>query len=200
MTLDKTQVVAAAVALLDESGLDGLTLRKLAQRLDVKAPTLYWHIANKAALVNEVAEVILGAEVAELAPLGPDESWQEWLIGVAQRLRLAMLAHPDGARVVSAAHMSLQMAAVSELAMRTLVEHGLPLRQARLTVLNVQHFTVGHVLAEQAPPPDEHAVKAFDLDAFATRHPTVIAGITDYFQDGRTVDDLFRDSLEIILS
>jgi TetR/AcrR family tetracycline transcriptional repressor len=200
MTLDKTQVVAAAVALLDESGLDGLTLRKLAQRLDVKAPTLYWHIANKAALVNEVAEVILGAEVAELAPPGPDESWQEWLIGVAQRLRRAMLAHPDGARVVSAAHMSLQMAAVSELAMRTLVEHGLPLRQARLTVLTVQHVTVGHVLAEQAPPPDEHAVKAFDMDAFATRHPTVVAGITDYFQDGSTVDDLFRDSLEIILS
>jgi Tetracyclin repressor-like, C-terminal domain len=67
------------------------------------------------------------------------------------RLRRAMLAHPDGARIVSAAHLSPTMAAVSELAMRTLVDRGLPLRQARLTVLVVERFTIGHVLEEQSP-------------------------------------------------
>ena len=39
----------------------------------------------------------------------------------------------------------------------------------------------------------------FDPDAFAIRHPTITAGISDYFQPGITVDDLFRDSLELIL-
>src|SRR6266540_7463410 len=43
MALDKDRIVAEAVALLDEGGLDGVTLRKLAQRLGVQAPTLYWH-------------------------------------------------------------------------------------------------------------------------------------------------------------
>jgi TetR/AcrR family transcriptional regulator, tetracycline repressor protein len=199
MALDKERIVAEAVALLDEGGLDGVTLRKLAQRLGVQAPTLYWHIRNKAELVNALAEAILQAELTQLQPPGQDEPWREWLIGVAMRLRRAMLAHPDGARIVSAAHLSPTMAAVSELAMRTLVDRGLPLRQARLTVLVVERFTIGHVLEEQSPPPDEDALDGFDHDAFAQRHPTVVAAITDYFQPGRTVDDLFRDSLELIL-
>jgi TetR/AcrR family transcriptional regulator, tetracycline repressor protein len=200
MALDKDRIVAEAVALLDEGGLDGVTLRRLAQRLGVQAPTLYWHIRNKAELVNALAEAILEAELTQLKPPGEDEPWREWLIGVAQRLRRAMLAHPDGARVVSAAHLSPTMAAVSELAMSALVDRGLPLRQARLTVLVVQRFTIGHVLEEQSPPPDEDALDGFDHDAFAQRHPTVVAAITDYFQPGRTVDDLFRDSLDLILS
>jgi TetR/AcrR family transcriptional regulator, tetracycline repressor protein len=199
MALDKERIVAEAGALLDEGGLDSVTLRRLAQRLGVQAPTLYWHIRNKAELVNALAEAILQAELTQLKPPGQDEPWREWLIGVAMRLRRAMLAHPDGARIVSAAHLSPAMAAVSELAMRTLVDRGLPLRQARLTVLVVERFTIGHVLEEQSPPPDEDALDGFDRAAFAKRHPTVVAAITDYFQPGRTVDDLFRDSLELIL-
>ena len=35
--------------------------------------------------------------------------------------------------------------------------------------------------------------------AFSARHPTVIAGITGHFQPGRTVDDLFRDCLQLII-
>jgi TetR/AcrR family tetracycline transcriptional repressor len=199
MALDKDRIVAEAVALLDEGGLDGVTLRKLAQRLGVQAPTLYWHIRNKAELINALAEAILEEELTQLRPPGANEPWREWLIGVAVHLRRAMLAHPDGARVVSAAHLSPTIAAVSELAMSTLVDRGLPLRQARLTVLVVDRFTIGHVLEEQSPPPDQEALHGFDADAFAKRHPTIVAGIADYFQPGRTVDDLFRDSLELIL-
>ncbi|HEY3034846.1 MAG TPA: TetR/AcrR family transcriptional regulator C-terminal domain-containing protein, partial [Streptosporangiaceae bacterium] len=129
-----------------------------------------------------------------------DRPWQDWLTGVAQQLRRAMLAHPDGARIVSGAHLSPTLAALSEQAISTLVDRGLPLRQARLTVLVVQRFTIGHVLEEQSPPPDPDTVKDLDANAFAKRHPMVVAGITEYFQPGITVDDLFRDSLELILS
>jgi hypothetical protein len=66
-------------------------------------------------------------------------------------------------------------------------------------VLTVEHFTVGHALAEQAPRPDADALKDFDMAAFTEEHPTVVAGITEYFQPGRTVDDLFRECLEVII-
>jgi AcrR family transcriptional regulator len=91
-------------ALIDADGLDGVTLRKLAQRLGVQAPTLYWHLPNKAALVTVLAEEILEQEfpAAALVPPGPDQGWQDWLSVLAQRLRRALLAHPDGAQVVSA--------------------------------------------------------------------------------------------------
>ncbi|GAB1818249.1 TetR/AcrR family transcriptional regulator C-terminal domain-containing protein [Herbidospora sp. RD11066] len=199
MALDKQRIITEAVALLDAEGLDGVTTRKLAARLGVRSPTLYWHIPNKAALVNAIAEAILEQQFPEMTPPSPDEPWQEWLIGLAERLRRALLAHPDGARIISASQLSLKMAGISELAMSTLVTRGIPLRRARLIVLTVLRFTVGYVLEEQTGPPDADALKDFDMAAYAAAYPTVIGGVTEYFQSGNTVDDLFRDCLEQIV-
>jgi TetR/AcrR family tetracycline transcriptional repressor len=196
--IDRWQIIAEAVALLDEAGLEGVTLRKLASRLGVQAPTLYWHIRNKAALVNAIAEAILEKEFGTIDPPADDEPWPDWLRAVAHRLRRAMLAHPDGARVVSAGQLSATMATISETAIRTLIERGLTLRDARLTVLAVERFTIGHVLEEQAPRPDEETLADFDAESFAADHPTVIAGIVEYFEKG-TVDTLFDDTLRVIL-
>ncbi len=77
---------------------------------------------------------------------------------------------------------------------------GISLRQARVIVLTVERFTVGHVLEEQAPRPDAEALKDFDLAAFTERHPTAVAAIAEYFRPGRTVDDLFRDCLEVVIA
>ncbi|XVU30227.1 TetR/AcrR family transcriptional regulator C-terminal domain-containing protein [Actinoplanes sp. CA-054009] len=194
MALDRDKVVAAAVELLDEGGLDGLTLRKLGDRLGVRAPTLYWHVKDKAALVAALAEAILSD--LDLRRPAAGEKWDDWLVGVAGRLRAAMIAHPDGARVVASAPLSEALAGVSELAIRTLFTHGMPLRQARLTVLVVVRFTIGHVLDEQSPRPAD----PFDVEGFTERHPTLVAAIGDYLLDGRTADDLFADAVRVIVS
>jgi TetR/AcrR family tetracycline transcriptional repressor len=202
LSLDRQRIVEEAVALLDAEGLDGVTTRKLAARLGVQSPTLYWHLPNKAALVTALAEAILEQEFPELTPPGPEERWQDWLGTLAERLRRALLAHPDGARVLSAAQLCRKMAAFSELAMSSLVDRGIPLRQARVIVLTVERFTVGHVLEEQAPRPDAKALEGFDLAAFTERYPTVVGGIAEYFEpeSGRTVDDLFRDCLDVVIA
>ncbi len=135
-----------------------------------------------------------------MSPPGPDEPWPDWLAGLAGRLRRALLAHPDGARIISAAQLSSTMAAISELAMSSLVARGVPLRQARVIVLTVERFTVGHVLEEQAPRPDAEALKDFDMAAFTERHPTVVTAVTEYFQPGRTVDDLFQECLAVVIA
>ena len=199
LALDRQRIVAEAVALLDAEGLDGVTTRKLAARLGVQSPTLYWHLPNKAALVTAIADAILDQEFGDMSPPEPDQHWQDWLSGLAERLRRALLAHPDGARVISASQLSLNMAAISELAMSTLVARGIPLRQARVIVLTVERFTVGHVLEEQAPRPDADALKNFDMATFTHQHPTAVAAIAEYFRPGRTVDDLFRDCLEVVI-
>jgi TetR/AcrR family tetracycline transcriptional repressor len=200
LALDRQRIVAEAVALLDAEGLDGVTTRKLAARLGVQSPTLYWHLPNKAALVTAIADAILDQEFGDMSPPESDQHWQDWLSGLAERLRRALLAHPDGARVISASQLSVTMAAISELAMSTLVARGIPLRQARVIVLTVERFTVGHVLEEQAPRPDAEALKGFDMATFAEQHPTVVAAVADYFRPGRTVDDLFRDCLEVVIA
>jgi AcrR family transcriptional regulator len=197
MALDRKRIVTEAVALLDAEGLENVTLRKLAARLGVQAPTLYWHLPNKAALITAIAEEILTPLPA--VPIAAGERWQDWLIGLSTRLRSAMLAHPDGARVVSMAQLSLNMAAVSELAMSTLVARGLSLHRARITVLTVARFTIGHVLEEQGPRPDEESLKGFSLDSFTETHPTMMTAITEYFAPGRTVDDLFLECATLVV-
>jgi AcrR family transcriptional regulator len=199
MALDKQQIVTEAVALLDADGLDGVTLRKLAARLGVQQPTLYWYLPNKATLITAIADAILDEQFPEMVPPKPEESWQEWLVGMADRLRRALLAHPDGARIISTSQLSMRMAAFSELAISALVARGVALRQARLIVLTVEHFTVGHVLEEQTGLPTADIARDFDVESFASAYPTVVAGIAEYFQDGLTPDDLFRDCLGVII-
>jgi TetR/AcrR family transcriptional regulator, tetracycline repressor protein len=59
MAVTRDQIVAAALAQLDEAGLDGLTLRRLAERLGIRAPTLYWHVRDKRELMDLVAGAVM---------------------------------------------------------------------------------------------------------------------------------------------
>ncbi|MFD3401065.1 TetR/AcrR family transcriptional regulator C-terminal domain-containing protein [Kribbella sp. NPDC058693] len=139
---------------------------------------------------------IAEAIVPDPTPAAPDQPWQEWLTDFALQLRGALLAHPDGARVVSMAQLSRQTAAWSELAMSTLADRGIPLHNARIIVLTVERFTVGHALEEQSPRPD---AADFDLEHYRAAYPVSMRAIAEYFTPGRDVDDLFRDCLEVVV-
>jgi TetR/AcrR family tetracycline transcriptional repressor len=73
VALDKQQIVTEAIALLDADGLDGVTLCKLAARLGVRQPTLYWHLPNKAALITAIADAILEQHFPEMTPPEPEK-------------------------------------------------------------------------------------------------------------------------------
>src|SRR5699024_3627905 len=149
MALKKEKIIQEALQLLNESGLEGVTLRKLASRLNVQAPALYWHFKNKKTLVNEMAEAILQTEFFDITERRADESWQDCLIQLFIYLRKALLSHTYGGRVVARAHLSLTMANISETAISTLVDAEVTLRQSRLIVLTATRFTFGHVIEEQ---------------------------------------------------
>ena len=70
--LSKERVLAAAVALADEGGIDALSMRKLAQELGVEAMSLYNHVANKA----EVLDGIVEAVAAEIATPSAGGDWK----------------------------------------------------------------------------------------------------------------------------
>jgi len=64
--LSKERVFAAAIEIADVGGISALTMRSLAERLDVEPMSLYYHVANKAALLDGVAEVVVGEILVEL--------------------------------------------------------------------------------------------------------------------------------------
>jgi TetR/AcrR family tetracycline transcriptional repressor len=197
MALTRQRVIDEAMRLVDAHGLDKLTLRALAGRLDVQAPTLYWHVKNKAELLDALADAIMDDAIESLPDSPTAGEWSAWLVSALVSLRRAMLAHPDGARIVSGARDSMRRADFSERAMSTLVEHGVDLQRARLTVLAGERYTVGYVLEEQAPPPEPD--REFDIAELQRRFPTVTRAIGEYFSTGRTSDDLYRDGLRLVV-
>ena len=102
MTVTQADVVRAAVELIDERGLDALTLRGVAARLGIKAPTLYWHVRDKRHLMDLVAEQIaVGSEPPESQEPAAGQPVWEWLGERARWQRAALLAHRDSALVAA---------------------------------------------------------------------------------------------------
>lgn len=197
MALDRQQVVGEALRLLDDEGLDALSLRTLAGRLGVQAPTLYWHIGSKSELLDALADAIMDEALRAMPESAPSDDWAEWLLSALIELRAAMLRHRDSARTISGARTSLRRADFSELAMSTLVDHAVDPHQARLLVLAGERFTIGYVLEEQAPT--DATPQAPDVDELQRRFPTTVQAIGQYFSAGRTSDDLFQDIVRVIL-
>jgi AcrR family transcriptional regulator len=95
--LSKERVLRAAVTLADRDGIDSLTMRNLAHEVGVEAMSLYYHVANKEAVLDGVVDVIV-SEINETVSThngpNPEEDWK-----AAMRLRIlvareVMLAHP----------------------------------------------------------------------------------------------------------
>jgi TetR/AcrR family transcriptional regulator, tetracycline repressor protein len=88
--LTRDRIVAAALDLVDDAGLDGLSMRKLAARLGVDPMALYRHIADKQALLGALCDHLIEG----LAPVDPDGPWEPQLRRLAEELHAAMLARP----------------------------------------------------------------------------------------------------------
>lgn len=94
--LDLERIVRAALAVLDTEGLDGLSMRRLADALGVKAASLYWYVRDKDELLTLLADAI-SAEVRAPAPELP---WRARLEALLADNRRVLLAHRDAARVM----------------------------------------------------------------------------------------------------
>ena len=88
--IDRTSVLAAGLAIVDERGLDAVTMGAVATRLKVTPMALYRHVANKAGLLDGIVEVLLTE--FPLPPVGP---WAVRLTGLADAIRGSAQRHPS---------------------------------------------------------------------------------------------------------
>jgi TetR/AcrR family transcriptional regulator, tetracycline repressor protein len=90
--LSRARVLAAAGDLLAERGLEALTMRALAERLEVSPNTLYSHVASKSALVDDLLDDVLAEVTApQLEIADPEEGLQALMASTYD----VLLAHPD---------------------------------------------------------------------------------------------------------
>lgn len=142
-------VVDAALEILDIHGLPGLSMRRIADYLDLQPSALYWHFPNKQSLLAAVSERIL-------APLKTSDArgFQE----VAAAFREALLAHRDGAELVYSSY-ALGLSGVPALALFETAAQGADQapgndkapgnEQAQTAARTGVHYVLGFVFFEQ---------------------------------------------------
>jgi TetR/AcrR family tetracycline transcriptional repressor len=189
MRLDRTVVVRTALDQLNEVGLDGLTLRRIAAELDVQAPALYWHVKNKRELLDDMAATIFTDALSGLETPRRGESWVEWTAETARRLRATMLGYRDGARVLSGTYLSnAAFGRPMELALRTLCDAGFSVRDAARGITSVYSYVQGFTIEEQT---DQSVPEADDRFPLAARARLELTG---------DADERFEHGLRLMLS
>lgn len=171
MPLERETVVRVALALLNDVGFDGVTVRRLAERLGVQNPALYWHFKNKQELLNRMAEVMLAQAFARIDQSPEAEAWAEWLADIARRLRRAVLSYRDGARVLATADLrGSQQLIVMDLAIQVLTTAGFDLQAALVSVVTLFDYTLGAAFEEQLEP---IAVRTDESDLSRLQGPSI---------------------------
>ena len=84
----------AALHVLDADGLEGFSMRRVAEQLDTGAASLYWHVGSKDGLLDLILEEVI-AEQVDVIPDPDPEKWRDQLKEFARTMRRTILSHRD---------------------------------------------------------------------------------------------------------
>jgi len=194
--LTRDDILRAALELLNEVGIDALSTRKLAERLGVQSPTLYWHFKSKGALLDAMSAAVMSDSRAPFSP-GPEERWQDWLYADGRSFRKALLAYRDGARLHAGTRPGEAQRESIEARLRLLCAAGFEPGPATLLMMSVGRFVVGWVLEEQSMQQPDAPPSARAGGPDAARYPLLAAGWAATV--GGDPDAVFDAALRLLL-
>lgn len=135
----------AALAMIDEIGLDDFSMRKLATALNVQAPSLYSHYANKDELLDDVTNTIM--ESVDVSGFASGE-WRQALQTWARSYRAALATHPNIAPLLAYGPRLRPPALERANTIHGgLVRAGWPHRTATLIGASVKYLVVGAAMS-----------------------------------------------------
>ena len=173
---------------LDEVGLDGVSTRRLAKRLGVEQPSLYWYFRTKKELLDAMAAAAMAPHATAPLPT-PGEAWRDWFLENTRSFRRTLLMRRDGARLHGGSTPTADLDRLG-LKMAFLVASGVPERDAGMAMLTASHFTVGSVLEEQADAdPGDGTDRPVNLPPI-DRESAFEAGLTSSWTAWRTTPQL----------
>ncbi|MFF4922859.1 TetR/AcrR family transcriptional regulator [Kitasatospora sp. NPDC001261] len=198
--LSRERIVAAALRLIDDEGLDALSTRRLASELSVSGPSLYNHFATKDELLDAVVDSVIGE--VDLSMFGTTGvagagggSWPEALRDWARSYRAALAAHPNIVPVLAQGPGRRPNALrLADAVFGHLVESGWPRGQATRIGALMRYFVTGSALASFAAgfPADAEVYDAADYPHLGEAHR--LAG-----HRGTVDEGAFETGLEALL-
>jgi AcrR family transcriptional regulator len=149
--LSRQAIVEAAIEIADADGLEAVSIRRLATKLDARPMSLYSHIERKGDLIDLMVDEVMGGAIIPGGP--PTDDWREALRQIAQRTRESARAHPWMIGVAfgrpflgpnALHHIDQSLAAVSSLPLAP--------ERKRAVLLAVDTYTLGFVRWEVMSP------------------------------------------------
>ncbi|RNI19038.1 TetR/AcrR family transcriptional regulator C-terminal domain-containing protein [Flexivirga caeni] len=195
----RTRMVEAALDVLDERGIDGLTVRAVADRLGVRPPALYWHVQGKQELLDEMGTEIQRRIFGRLDFAGMEQDWPWGLRDFARVLRAEYGRHRDGARTFSGTRLTdPSLLTTQEPWLRAGADAGLTLEQMVTAAQLISNFVVGFVIEEQERAQSgQERYSLADRDAALADAPLTRASGRILFA---SADERFERQLAILLA
>lgn len=198
--LTRDKVLVTAVELADRIGADALTMRKLADALDVKPMSLYHHVANKEAILDGMVDVVF----AEIDPPPTDLPWREAMAHRCRSARQVLRRHPWATPLMesrtSPGEPTLKH---HDAVLACLIGAGLPMPLVAHAYAVLDAFVYGFAIQEASLPFEGENLADFaeDLIAPLTEHFPNLAAFTSshVLQPGYDFGDSFEVGLAMIL-
>ncbi len=127
--LSRDRVVEGALSLVQEAGIEALTMRALADRLGVKAASLYWHVRDRTELLRLVASSLLQKVPGVDYGLG----WRTAILGACASFSAVVSTHRDAPRLLLEVPEVLDRSSLLRGLNERLTDAGLPAAEARQT-------------------------------------------------------------------
>ncbi|MDQ1216670.1 TetR/AcrR family transcriptional regulator [Microbacterium arborescens] len=156
----RAQAVAAAADIIDEGGVEALTMRRLSSTLGVDPMALYRHFADKGDVVDAVADGFWMQ--CELPSLEDDDDWRGYAARVMREIRSELARHPNLIPVVATRPIASPGAlAWADSALGRIIAAGAPVRASLGDLVNtLVMLTVASALGEYTPPAGRDAAIA----------------------------------------
>ncbi|MEV4020643.1 TetR family transcriptional regulator [Nonomuraea angiospora] len=153
--LTTEQIVTAAIALLDEEGLDAVTMRGIGARLDVAAMSLYRHVPNRDAILAAIVNRLFATALAGFDP-GP--TWPQAVTRFAVAYRRMLLDHPHAVPLLATHPIDVE-SALPLLAgvLDRFTAAGIEQDESLIVIQSVGVYVLGHALAQVGTPPGSDA-------------------------------------------
>jgi TetR/AcrR family tetracycline transcriptional repressor len=159
--LTRERLVGAALRLIGEEGLEGLSMRALADRLEVKAASLYWHVRDRHELLELLAESI----VETVRPLRQRSDWRSAVLAVGAALGERVVAQKDADRILLEVPDSMPRSATYTELKRHLQAAGLQATEASDVALMIMVHAIASPAPAKESPAEAGSVASIAIDS-----------------------------------
>jgi AcrR family transcriptional regulator len=202
--LTRERVVAEALAVIAEEGIEALTMRSLASRLGVVPGALYHHVRNK----EQLQDLVLDGVLAEVDfHVDHTQPWTEQIKVLAQRLREVLEQHPGVAGILKTRDpLGPHSLALAEAFLAPLQTAGFGDREAGLAFFLLLDYTIGFAVSSPVTSVNEQRVRdeairtqlhEFFRSLPPDRFPALVALGEHVWVDNR--DERFTAGLQVLV-